>query len=50
MKAGQSEMVDSSALAQLGASQIRLHHFPDALHPVPYDEESCSVIKDFLQN
>ncbi len=50
MKAGQSEMVDSSALAQLGASQIRLHHFPDALHPVPYDEESCSVIKGFLQN
>jgi len=49
MKAGQSEMVDDNALSQLGECQIRLQQFPTALHPVPYDEASCRVIKEFLQ-
>ena len=48
LKAGQSEMVDDNALRQLDNKTIKLVPFEGAMHPVPYDDASCSVIKDFL--
>jgi pimeloyl-ACP methyl ester carboxylesterase len=50
LRAGESEMVDDRALAQLEAGHIRLENFQQAGHPVPYNESSCKVIKDFLRS
>jgi hypothetical protein len=41
-------MVDDNALGQLDNKTIKLVPFEAATHPVPYDDASCSVIKDFL--
>lgn len=49
LKAGQSEMVDDNALGQLDNKAIKLVPFEAATHPVPYDDTSCSVIKNFLE-